>query len=158
LHTISALSAEYWALGAAAFVGGIVSGFAGFAFSAAAGAILLHFMEPKLAIPLMMFCSITFAPRPALPAHHHGVSERAHQVVPLLDVLREAHDRWPQCRAHRGAAHAPSLRLWLVYHTAVDGSASLDLKRGGLGELGGGLGDARPICDGKLLSQGCFEL
>jgi hypothetical protein len=53
---------------------------------------------------------------------------------------------------------APSLRLRLVYHTAVDGTASLDLKRSGLGELGGGLGDARPICDGKLLSQGCFEL
>jgi hypothetical protein len=43
---------------------------------------------------------------------------------------------------------APSLRLRLVYHTAVDGTASLDPKRGGLGELGGGLGDARPICDG----------
>jgi len=49
---------EYVAIGIAGFVGGIVCGFAGFAFSAAAGAILLHFLEPILAIPLMMVCSI----------------------------------------------------------------------------------------------------
>lgn len=49
---------EYLALGLAVFLGGIVCGFAGFAFSAVAGAILLHFMEPMLAIPLMMLCSI----------------------------------------------------------------------------------------------------
>jgi len=41
---------------------------------------------------------------------------------------------------------------------AVDGTASLDLKRGDWGQLADGLSDARPICDGKLLSQGCFEL
>lgn len=50
---------EYLALATAVFLGGIVSGFAGFAFSAVAGAILLHFFEPMLAIPLMMCCSIT---------------------------------------------------------------------------------------------------
>ena len=49
---------EYLALGIAVFLGGIVCGFAGFAFSAVAGAILLHFLEPLLAIPLMMLCSI----------------------------------------------------------------------------------------------------
>src|SRR5262249_41463532 len=32
--------------------------FSGFAFSAVAGVILLHFLEPLLAIPLMMCCSI----------------------------------------------------------------------------------------------------
>ena len=37
----------------------MVAGFAGFAFSAVAGAILLHFFQPSLAIPLMMFCSIS---------------------------------------------------------------------------------------------------
>jgi uncharacterized protein len=42
----------------AVFLGGIVSGFAGFAFSAVAGAILLHFLKPMQAIPLMMLCSI----------------------------------------------------------------------------------------------------
>ena len=46
------------ALMLAAFLGGVVSGFAGFAFSAVAGAILLHFLKPMQAIPLMMLCSI----------------------------------------------------------------------------------------------------
>ena len=46
------------ALVGASFAGGIVAGFAGFAFSAVAGAILLHFFQPSLAIPLMMVCSI----------------------------------------------------------------------------------------------------
>jgi uncharacterized membrane protein YfcA len=45
-------------LAAAVFLGGVVSGFAGFAFSAVAGAILLHFFDPLLAIPLMMTCSV----------------------------------------------------------------------------------------------------
>ena len=42
----------------AVFLGGIVSGFAGFAFSAVAGVILLHLLTPVLAIPLMMSCTI----------------------------------------------------------------------------------------------------
>jgi uncharacterized membrane protein YfcA len=46
------------AIWAAVFLGGIVSGFAGFAFSAVAGAILLHFMPPLLAVPLMMSCTV----------------------------------------------------------------------------------------------------
>ena len=49
---------EYLALGIAVFLGGVVCGFAGFAFSAVAGAILCHFFEPMVAVPLMMFCSI----------------------------------------------------------------------------------------------------
>jgi uncharacterized membrane protein YfcA len=49
---------EQIAICAAAFLGGIVSGFAGFAFSAVAGAILLHVLAPILAIPLMMSCTI----------------------------------------------------------------------------------------------------
>jgi len=43
---------------AAAFAGAVVSGFAGFAFSAVAGAILLHLMPPIEAVPLMMACSV----------------------------------------------------------------------------------------------------
>ena len=43
---------EYVALGIAVFAGGVVSGFAGFAFSAVAGAILLHFLRPTQADPL----------------------------------------------------------------------------------------------------------
>jgi uncharacterized protein len=49
---------EELAIWAAVFLGGIVSGFAGFAFSAVAGAILLHFLAPMLAVPLMMACTI----------------------------------------------------------------------------------------------------
>ena len=45
-------------LGLAIFAGAIVSGLAGFAFSAAAGAILLHVLVPSEAVPLMMACSI----------------------------------------------------------------------------------------------------
>ena len=39
------------------FAGAFVSGLAGFAFSAVAGAILLHMLEPMEAVPLMMACS-----------------------------------------------------------------------------------------------------
>ena len=45
------------ALATAIFLGGLVSGFSGFAFSAATRAILLHFLPPMQAIPLMV-CSI----------------------------------------------------------------------------------------------------
>jgi uncharacterized membrane protein YfcA len=42
----------------AAFSGALVSGLAGFAFSAVAGSILLHIMPPVEAVPLMMICSL----------------------------------------------------------------------------------------------------
>jgi uncharacterized membrane protein YfcA len=45
-------------LSGAVFLGAFVSGLAGFAFSAVAGAMLLHVMPPMEAIPLMMACSI----------------------------------------------------------------------------------------------------
>lgn len=45
-------------LSTAAFAGALVAGLAGFAFSAVAGAILLHFMPPFEAVPLMMASSI----------------------------------------------------------------------------------------------------
>jgi uncharacterized membrane protein YfcA len=40
------------------FVGAVVSGFAGFAFSAVAGAVLLHMLPPSEAVPFMMICSL----------------------------------------------------------------------------------------------------
>jgi len=40
------------------FAGAVVSGLVGFAFSAVAGAILLHVLPPAEAVPLMMACSI----------------------------------------------------------------------------------------------------
>lgn len=45
-------------LSVAVFLGAFVSGFAGFAFSAVAGAILLHTLLPIEAVPLMMACSV----------------------------------------------------------------------------------------------------
>lgn len=45
-------------LSAAAFAGALVAGLAGFAFSAVAGAILLHVLPPAEAVPLMMASSI----------------------------------------------------------------------------------------------------
>ena len=42
----------------AVFLGAIVQGFSGFAFSAVAGAILLQVQAPGLAIPLLMVCSL----------------------------------------------------------------------------------------------------
>lgn len=49
---------SYLLLTVGIFAGAVVSGFAGFAFSAVAGAILLHVMPPIEAVPLMMACSI----------------------------------------------------------------------------------------------------
>ena len=43
---------------AAMFLGGVVSGISGFAFSAVAGAILLQAYPPTLAVPLMMACAL----------------------------------------------------------------------------------------------------
>ena len=40
------------------FAGAVVSGFTGFAFSAVAGAVLLHALPPSEAVPLMMMCSV----------------------------------------------------------------------------------------------------
>jgi uncharacterized protein len=45
-------------LSTAVFAGAFVSGLAGFAFSAVAGAILLRIFQPLEAVPLMMACSI----------------------------------------------------------------------------------------------------
>lgn len=45
-------------LSIAVFLGAFVSGLAGFAFSAVAGALLLHVLPPLEAIPMMMACSI----------------------------------------------------------------------------------------------------
>jgi len=44
---------------AAIFAGSLVSGLAGFAFSAISGAILLHWLSPTQAVPLLLACSIT---------------------------------------------------------------------------------------------------
>jgi uncharacterized membrane protein YfcA len=48
----------YLLLSAGVFAGAVVSGLVGFAFSAAAGAVLLHVLPPSEAVPLMMACSL----------------------------------------------------------------------------------------------------
>jgi uncharacterized protein len=49
---------SYMLLSIAVFAGAFVSGLAGFAFSAVAGGVLLHVIQPLEAVPLMMACSI----------------------------------------------------------------------------------------------------
>jgi len=49
---------SFFLLSVAVFLGAFVSGFAGFAFSAVAGGILLHMLVPTEAVPLMMACSL----------------------------------------------------------------------------------------------------
>jgi uncharacterized membrane protein YfcA len=48
----------YLLVSAGVFAGAVVSGLMGFAFSAVAGAVLLHVLPPTEAVPLMMACSI----------------------------------------------------------------------------------------------------
>jgi uncharacterized membrane protein YfcA len=43
----------------AIFIGSLAAGLAGFAFSAIAGALLLHWLAPAVAVPLLLACSIT---------------------------------------------------------------------------------------------------
>jgi uncharacterized protein len=74
-------SAEIAALTTAVFLGGVVSGFSGFAFSAAAGAILLHVFEPIAAVPLMMFCSIASQTMSLMTVYR---LIRWRELVPLL--------------------------------------------------------------------------
>ena len=49
---------SYLIVSAGIFAGAVVSGLMGFAFSAVAGAVLLHVLPPAEAVPLMMACSI----------------------------------------------------------------------------------------------------
>jgi uncharacterized membrane protein YfcA len=49
--------APFLVVGVGLFAGAVVSGLMGFAFSAVAGAILLHVLPPIEAVPLMMACS-----------------------------------------------------------------------------------------------------
>lgn len=87
-------------LSAAVFAGAFVSGLAGFAFSAAAGGILLHVMEPLEAVPLMMACSV-------------GVQ------VTNLWTLRK-HIRWTESSALiAGGLLGLPLALWLLHNAAA---------------------------------------
>jgi uncharacterized protein len=55
---LSAIDLAQLAMALGVFAGAVVSGFTGFAFSAVAGAVLLHVLPPSEAVPLMMVCSV----------------------------------------------------------------------------------------------------
>jgi uncharacterized protein len=63
--------ASYCLLSVAVFSGALVSSVAGFAFSAAAGAVLLHTLPPTEAVPLMMACSIAVQSVTLWALRHH---------------------------------------------------------------------------------------
>src|SRR5260370_39898830 len=94
--------ASYLVLSGAVFAGAVVSGLAGFAFSAVAGAILLHLMPPIEAVPLMMACSILVQVT-SLVALQRGVQWKRGLIlagsglfgsVPAVYLLQHA-DPWP---------------------------------------------------------------
>ncbi len=57
------------------FAGGIVSGLAGFAFSAIAGALMLHWVPPANAVSLLLACSIT-TPLMSIASLRHSLDWR----------------------------------------------------------------------------------
>lgn len=65
----------------AVFAGAIVCGFAGFAFSAVAGAILLHALPPKEAVPFMMVCSLLLQAAAMLSLREHMQWRRAGMLI-----------------------------------------------------------------------------
>jgi uncharacterized membrane protein YfcA len=90
----------YLLLNVGVFAGALVSGFAGFAFSAVAGAILLHVLPPTEAVPLMMGCSTVV------------------QAVSLVSLRRSMAWRGSSALILGGALGVPPA-LYLLYH--VDG-------------------------------------
>ena len=60
-NIVSLFDPHSWLIvSAGIFAGAVVSGLVGFAFSAVAGAFLLHVLPPTDAVPLMMACSRPF--------------------------------------------------------------------------------------------------
>lgn len=88
---------SYLILVGGVFAGAVVSGFAGFAFSAVAGIVLMHLMPPVRAVPLMMACSVAV----------QGAS-----LIALRNCMR-----WKQSLPYMigGAAGIP-LALYLLHH------------------------------------------
>ena len=68
------------------FAGAVVQGLAGFAFSAVAGAILLHVLPPIEAVPLMMACSIAVQGA-SMVALRHSMQWRGNLVFMVGGVL-----------------------------------------------------------------------
>jgi uncharacterized membrane protein YfcA len=70
----------FFVLSAGVFAGAVVSGLAGFAFSAVAGAILLHLFPPIEAVPLMMACSLVVQ-GVSLTRLRHAVKWRSNPIL-----------------------------------------------------------------------------
>src|SRR6266568_2771302 len=70
----------------AVFAGAVVSGLAGFAFSAVAGAIMIQVLPPTEAVPLMMICSL--APQAAsLCTVHRSVDWKGSFILIISGLL-----------------------------------------------------------------------
>jgi uncharacterized membrane protein YfcA len=65
----------------AVFAGAIVTGFAGFAFSAVSGAILLHVLPPREAVPFMMVCSLLLQVGAMVSLRNHMQWRRAGTLI-----------------------------------------------------------------------------
>lgn len=65
----------------AVFSGALVCGFAGFAFSAVAGALLLHVMPPREAVPFVMVCSLLLQGAAMLVLRQHMQWRRATALI-----------------------------------------------------------------------------
>lgn len=93
---------EYALIALAVFLGAVVSGFSGFAFSAVAGAILLHILDARSAVPLMMACSVvsqvsTLAMLRKFIAWREAASLTAGGIVAIpiaVHVLTNADEEW----------------------------------------------------------------
>lgn len=85
-----------------AFAGAFVAGVAGFGFSAAAGAAVMHVMDPARAIPFLMLCSIVV------------------QVIGLLRLRASVDFRSSGCFVLGGLVGAP-MAVWLLTHLDAAG-------------------------------------
>jgi uncharacterized membrane protein YfcA len=77
---------SYGLLCVGVFAGAFVSGLAGFAFSAVAGAILLHVRPPTEAVPLMMACS-TVVQGASLVALRNNISWQGSLALVIGEIL-----------------------------------------------------------------------
>ena len=139
----------------AMFLGVIVQGFSGFAFSAAAGAILLQMQAPDLAIPLLMICSLLIqvfvlvrlrsalslrASRPCRAGAAAGRVTDMHFVATIALVALLALPASPS-RAQALDKPDPSVRTWLpacqsfLEHADTTGSEGAGLCAGAVDAL-----------------------
>jgi uncharacterized membrane protein YfcA len=151
----------YLLLSAGIFAGALVSALVGFAFSAVAGAILLHILPPTEAIPLMMACSI-ITQAVSLVALRGTVEWRGSPVliaggalgiVPALYLLQTVDARW--FRFGFGAFLA-AYATWMLLRPAVARASSTPGQlRHALVGFGGGMIGGLTAMPGALPTIWC---